>query len=69
MDNEVFLKVEEVAAAAKVSQETVRRWLRSSRLPGRLIGGTRAGYRIKQSDVRRFLEGESFSRSASFEER
>lgn len=68
MENDTFLTVVEVAGVAKVSQETVRRWLRSNRLPGRLIGGTRAGYRIKRSDLLRFLEGEGPGQDARRED-
>ena len=54
---EQWYTVEEVAERVKVSQETVRRWIRRGRLQAVLLGGTRLGYRITQSDLQRFLQG------------
>jgi len=51
-----LLTVAEVAAELKVNPETVRRWLRSQKLRGTLLGD-RAGWRIPRSEVARFLIG------------
>ena len=56
MNEERLFTVAEVAARLRTSQETIRRWLRSGRLRGIRLGGTRAGYRIAESDLQRFLD-------------
>ena len=53
--NEDWLTVEEIAAKMKVSEETVRRWIRAKKLPVLDLGGPRAGYRIRPSDLQTFL--------------
>ena len=53
---EKMLKVPEVAEQLRVTEETVRRWLRSGKLTGRRLGPTKAGYRIPQSEVDRLLD-------------
>ena len=55
MLNEEWLTVEEVATRMKVSEETVRRWIRGKKLPVLDLGGPRAGYRIRPSDLQAFL--------------
>ena len=50
-----LLTVDDVAARVRVSKETVRRWLRAGQLRGRLLGGTKLGYRIRESDLEQFL--------------
>jgi excisionase family DNA binding protein len=55
VDTDELLTVPEVAARLKVSEETVRRWLRDKRLRGRRLGSTRAGWRVAESELRRFL--------------
>ena len=57
MESERFLTVTEVAAILKANPQTVRRWLRDGRLHGVMPGGTKLGYRIPESEVRRLLEG------------
>ena len=57
MAEERRLTVPEVAERLRVGPETVRRWLRQGKLRGRLIGGTRAGYRIPEGEVSRILSG------------
>ncbi len=57
MAEERLLTVKEVALRARVNEDTVRRWLRTGHLRGRLIGGTRSGYRIPESEVDRVLLG------------
>ena len=49
-----LLTVEEIADRVKVTQETVRRWLRGGRLPGLRLSD-KAGWRVKASDLERFL--------------
>lgn len=56
MQGDELLTVPEVAARLKVSEETVRRWLRDGHLRGRRIGSTRAGWRVLESELRRFIE-------------
>lgn len=55
MAEEKLLTAGEVAERLRVSEQTVRRWLRAGRMRGSMIGGTRAGYRIPESEVDRFL--------------
>ena len=50
-----WLSVEEVAEKLKVTDETVRRWIRARKLPVLDLGGPRAGYRIRRTDLERFL--------------
>ena len=57
MDDERLMTVQEVADRLRVNPYTVRRWLREGALKGRLLGGKRAGYRIAESDLRRFVAG------------
>jgi excisionase family DNA binding protein len=49
-----LLTVADVAARLKVSQETVRQWLRTEQLRGYNLGG-QAGWRIRGSEVERLL--------------
>lgn len=55
MTEERYLTVHEVATRVRVSEETVRRWLRSGRLHGIMPGGTKAGYRVRETELARFL--------------
>lgn len=52
-----MLKVSEAAERLRVTEETVRRWLRSKKLKGHKISATRGGYRIPASEVERVLRG------------
>ena len=54
MDDEPVLTVREVAARLKVSPDTVRLWLSEGKLRGAMLGGTKLGYRITESELRRF---------------
>jgi len=58
MDGERWLTVAQAAEVAQVHPETLRAWLRRGKVPGNLIS-RRAGYRIRQSDLERFLSGDS----------
>ena len=53
---EQMLTVEQVAERLQVHRDTVYAWIRSDQLPGYRIGGRKAGFRIKQSDLERFVE-------------
>jgi excisionase family DNA binding protein len=57
------LTVPEVAEQLRVAEETVRRWLRIGKLKGKRLGGTKAGYRIPQSEVDRLLDVEPEDRT------
>lgn len=57
MTGERWLTVAQVAELVQVHPETVREWLREGKLPGTLIS-RRAGYRVRASDVDRFLSGD-----------
>ena len=48
------MTVEDVAKRLNVSVFAVRRWLRSGRLGGMRLGGTRAGWRITPADIEQF---------------
>lgn len=57
MTQERFLTVREIADRMRVTEFTVRNWLRSGKLQGYRPGGTKAGWRVKESDLERFIEG------------
>lgn len=57
MDDERWLTVAQVADVVQVHPETVREWLRTGRMPGTLLS-RRAGWRVRERDVQRFLSGE-----------
>jgi excisionase family DNA binding protein len=48
--------VPEVAEVLQVGPETVRRWLRRGELQGFMLGGTKLGYRVRGSEIQRFIE-------------
>ena len=54
---ERWLTVVEIVEQLQVHEQTVRRWLRDGRLPGRNLGG-RSGYRVRERDLEAFLQGE-----------
>jgi excisionase family DNA binding protein len=56
MTDEEMLTVTDVANRLKVPASTVRRWLREGRLRGVLLGGTKLGYRVRVSDLERFVQ-------------
>ena len=49
-----WLTVRDVAAVLHVSEDTVRRWIRSERMEAKFFGG-RAGYRVRRADLQKFL--------------
>jgi excisionase family DNA binding protein len=61
METDEYLTVADVATRLKVSQETVREWLRTDVLHGYNLGG-RAGWRIPNTDIARLLESRSGKR-------
>ena len=54
-DDFEWLTVDEITRTLKVHEETVRRWIRSGRLPAVLLGSTKGGYRVKSTDLEEFL--------------
>ncbi|MDP9472195.1 MAG: helix-turn-helix domain-containing protein [Chloroflexota bacterium] len=54
VEQERWLTVEEAAQRLSVHDQTVRRWLRSGQLIGTSIN-RRAGWRIRESEIDRFL--------------
>jgi excisionase family DNA binding protein len=58
MTNERYLTVPEAAEQLRVGVPTIRRWLREGKIGGTMIGGTKSGYRIPESEVRRLLAGD-----------
>ena len=51
-----WLTVRDVAETLKVHEETVRRWIRRGDLVALDLGGPRAGYRVRPSDLEKFIE-------------
>ncbi len=51
-----WLTVRDVAESLKVHEETVRRWIRRGDLVALDLGGPRAGYRVRPSDLNAFIE-------------
>ena len=49
-----WLTVRDVAERLKVSEETVRRWVREGDLPA-LVLGRKAGHRIQSADLEAFI--------------
>ena len=52
-----MLTVRDVAQRVRVSEKTVRRWIKDGALHARMLGGTKVGYRILESDLQRFVLG------------
>ena len=50
-----WLTVRDVAEILRVHEETVRRWIRRGDLMALDLGGPRAGYRIRPSELDRFI--------------
>ena len=51
-----YLTVEQAAQHLSLSEETIRRWLRSGKLKGARIGVERAGWRIPRSELARISQ-------------
>jgi excisionase family DNA binding protein len=56
MTDERLYTVDHVAAYLQVNQYTVRRWLREGQLGGFRLGGRSAGWRIRASELERFIQ-------------
>ena len=54
-DQDEWLTVAEITRELKVHEETVRRWIRSGALPATLLRNIRTGYRVRRSDLERFM--------------
>ncbi|MBV9582873.1 MAG: helix-turn-helix domain-containing protein [Chloroflexi bacterium] len=54
MNEERLLTVQEVAERVRSSPETVRRWIRRGTLRAVRPGGNKLGYRVPESELRRF---------------
>ncbi len=52
-----YLTVADVANRLKVHPATVKRWLRDGKMGGVLLGD-RAGWRVSEDDLTRFLESQ-----------
>lgn len=57
MANEEVLTVPEVAKRLRISEFSVRNYLRAGRLRGYRPGGTRAGWRVPATELQRFIKG------------
>ena len=55
VEDERYMTVETVARRLAISEETIRRWLRSGRLRGIRLGERRAGWRISERDLDDFI--------------
>jgi excisionase family DNA binding protein len=56
MTEERLLTVDQVADRLQVTPATVRDWLRAGKIRGMRIGATRAGWRVRESEIQRFIE-------------
>lgn len=66
MTNVQWLTVRDVAETLHVHEETVRRWIRRGDLVALDLGGPRAGYRVRPSDLDLFIkENHQNSRSVN----
>ena len=54
MTEDRLLTTEQVAERLQVSTQTIQRWLRSETLRGVRLPG-KAGYRVRESELQRFL--------------
>lgn len=52
---DAWLITAEVAERLRVTEDTVRRWIRNGQLPVLDLGGSRAGYRIWEKDLEAFI--------------
>lgn len=54
-EDETLMTVKEAAAFLKVSDDSIRRWLKTGRLQGKRLGGVTVGWRISVGAIRAFL--------------
>jgi excisionase family DNA binding protein len=52
-----WLTVRDIAVLLRVRESTVRHWIRKERLGAKFLGG-RAGYRVKDENLEKFLNQE-----------
>lgn len=57
MDEERMLTVTEVVERLRVHPQTIREWLRTGKIKGVRLGGTKVGWRIPESEIQRLLKG------------
>lgn len=50
-----MLTVQQVVDRLQVHPNTVRRWLANGEMRGARLGGTKAGWRIPESELERFV--------------
>ena len=55
MNEDRLLTVAEVAERLRLNPRTVRNWIRAGKLRGISFGSDRAGWRVRESEVRRLL--------------
>lgn len=55
MTEERLLTVREIADTLRVHENTVLAWLKRGTLRGFRVGGTKSGWRIRESELRRFI--------------
>lgn len=51
-----LLTVQQIAERLQLNPQTVRRWLKAGRLKGISLGSDKAGWRMRESDLREYLE-------------
>lgn len=66
MTSDDLLTVSDVAARLKVTDETVREWLRTNQMSGYNFGG-RTGWRVPASEIERLLSSKTGKRPPSFQ--
>jgi predicted site-specific integrase-resolvase len=54
-----LLTPEAVAERCHVAPQTVKAWLRAGRLRGARLGGARAGWVVRASDLERYIDAHS----------
>ena len=55
MAREKLWTVEQIASYLLVSERSVQGWLRAGKLKGFRVGGDRAGWRVEEADLERFI--------------
>ena len=63
-DSRPLLTVRDVATRLRISEWTVRQWLRRGRLKGIRPGGTKAGWRISEGELAEFIAAARPNRDA-----
>lgn len=58
MEGERMYTVPEVAERLRLHQQTIREWLRTGKIKGIRLGGTKAGWRIPAAEIARLERGE-----------